>query len=1041
MSRPIRHAALAAALVAAAVALVAPGSAQAQEVRPDPPAILGAVDGYWMLDRDGWVYGFGAALDLGNPSALLGDRQAVGLAPHPDARGYWVLADDGSVYGYGSASYLGGGLDPSLLLPGERASTISATPSGLGYWIFTDRGRAVARGDAVHHGDLVELGLGGSLNGPIVDAVAQADGTGYYMVGSDGGVFAFGSARFAGSMGSTPLNAPVNGLAPDRDGTGYRLVASDGGVFAFDADFRGSMGSTPLNAPVVGMIGYGDGYLMVASDGGIFNFSGRDFVGSFGGRSLPAPIVGVAGLPASITGSLWRLPIEDARGGDGVLPGVPASIAPVAFSRRSTDGLTFPVPPELRDQTVAVTGDLDGDGVDDIVIGGRRSTEASIVWFRWTGSSWHRHTIEPDSLRLEAGGALGDIDGDGDLDLVVGEDTTGDELWWWENPAPATPDRWVRRVIKRGFGNQHHDQLLADLDGDGRLELAFWNQKDGNALRIAEIPTDPTVEPWPSGVIFRGASTSEGLAAADVDGDGQDDLVAGGYWFSAANGVYTAHEIDRSMSATRVVVGQLVAGGRPEVVFDSGDGVGRLRMYRWDGSAWVGRDLLDEDSVHGHSLDLGDVNRDGHLDLFSAEVGVDGDHPQVRVLYGNGAGGFAHQIVSGGVGLHESGLADVDGDGDLDIVGKPLLPDDPSITVWINEGGWPGRLGGWHRHVVDDAVGHRTIFVEHADLDGDGVEDVLTGGWWWRNTGTIGDDWPRRTIGAGFGQVYLAEDLDGDGDVDLFGGDAEGSRFDGDLRWAENDGTGSFTVHDNIESADGALLQGAVVVELVPGVTSIALSFDDAVGGLQLVTLPPAGRRATATWTVDRVAEVAGEELAAGDVDGDGDVDLFDGVAWFRNDGGSLTRVPVVPVGDGEADRVALADIDSDGDLDGVVTFGHDGVGRVRWYAQPDDPTAPWAERVIDDLGDANALSLDVGDLDGDGDVDVIVGEHTNPSTDGLRTLVYENVSGSFRSRAIEAGDEHHDGTQLVDLDGDGDLDVVSIGWLHRRLIVLEHVG
>ncbi|MEM8903743.1 MAG: VCBS repeat-containing protein, partial [Actinomycetota bacterium] len=806
----------------------------------------------------------------------------------------------------------------------------------------------------------------------------------------------------------------------------------------------GSMGSRPLNAPVVGMIGYGDGYLMVASDGGIFNFSERAFVGSFGGAALPAPIVGVAGLPDLITGSPWRIPVlppGDGPIGDVVIDPGAGTLAPVAFSRRSTEGGTFPAPPEHRDQTLAVTGDLDGDGIDDIVIGGRRGSEDSLVWFRRTGDTWERRTIETDSLRIEAGGALGDIDGDGDLDLVAGEDTTGDELWWWENPAPATPDRWVRRVVKRGAGNQHHDQVLADLDGDGELELAFWNQRDGDALRIAEIPADPTVEPWPSSVVFRGATRSEGLATGDVDGDGVAELVGGGYWFDHSNGIYTAVEIDRSMSETRVVTGQFVEGGRPEVVFDSADAVGPLRLYEWDGTTWVGRDLLAEPNVRGHNLDSGDVNGDGHLDLLTGEVGIDADdHPQLRILYGDGAGGFAHQIVSAGVGMHESELADLDGDGDLDVLGKPFRPGDPSVTVWINQGNRPGPLGGWHRHVVDDAVGHRTVFVEHADLDGDGDEDLVTGGWWWRNPGVPGGSWERVEIGGDLRQVALVHDLDGDGDVDLFGGDEPGSGWDGDLRWARNDGDGGFEVFDDIESAEGGLLQGVVAVDLVPGVTSIALSYNDGVGGLQLVTVPSDPTRSR--WTTEQaVATVAGEELVAADVDGDGDADLFDGEAWYRNDGGRLSRIVVVTVGAGEPDRVALADVDGDGDLDGVVGFGEDGVGRVRWYEQGDDPAAPWAERVIDDLGDANALSLDVGDVDGDGDPDVVVGEHTNPSTDGLRTLVYENRGGTFVARVIEAGDEHHDGTQLVDLDGDGDLDLVTIGWLHRRLIVLEHVG
>jgi hypothetical protein len=82
----------------------------------------------------------------------------------------------------------------------------------------------------------------------------QGNGSGYWLVASDGGVFTFGTAQFYGSMGGKHLNSPITGIVATADGHGYWLVAKDGGVFTFgDATFNGSMGAVTLAAPVVGM--------------------------------------------------------------------------------------------------------------------------------------------------------------------------------------------------------------------------------------------------------------------------------------------------------------------------------------------------------------------------------------------------------------------------------------------------------------------------------------------------------------------------------------------------------------------------------------------------------------------------------------------------------------------------------------------------------------------------------------------------------------------------------------------------------------------
>ena len=156
---------------------------------------------------------------------------------------------------------------------------MAATPDGAGYWLVASDGGIFAFGDAHFYGS-----MGGKpLNKPIVGIAATPDGAGYWEVASDGGIFAFGDAAFYGSMGGTTLSAPVVGIAVTPDGGGYWEVASDGGIFAFgDAQFYGSMGGKPLNKPIVGIAVTpdGGGYWEVASDGGIFAFGDAQFYGS-----------------------------------------------------------------------------------------------------------------------------------------------------------------------------------------------------------------------------------------------------------------------------------------------------------------------------------------------------------------------------------------------------------------------------------------------------------------------------------------------------------------------------------------------------------------------------------------------------------------------------------------------------------------------------------------------------------------------------------------------------------------------------------------
>ncbi|WNJ20221.1 VCBS repeat-containing protein [Pontibacter sp. G13] len=389
-----------------------------------------------------------------------------------------------------------------------------------------------------------------------------------------------------------------------------------------------------------------------------------------------------------------------------------------AWERISTDDEALALPNSGTQQTAALTVDLNGDGAEDFLIAERTEAPA-LTAYLFDGNGWIRHVADSGKLNIEAGATHADIDGDGDQDVVFGGSSKSNQLWWWENPFPNFDPThpWKRHAIKQDGAPKHHDQLFGDFDGDGQQELVFWNQ-GARSLMLAEIPNDPrSADGWDIRPIYTytgdsemqpalglggypgwsGVNEHEGLTSIDMDGDGILDIVGGGRWYRFDGEQFQAHIIDASYVFSRSIVGQFIEGNRPEVILCVGDGKGPLYLYEWiEWEGWKGskrgtgtwkRTLLVEEIDNGHTLQALDFNGDGHLDFFTAEMRLGGKNPdaRMRIFLGDGQGGFIAREIATGFGVHEGQMADLDGDGDWDILGKPYNWATPQLNLWINQ--------------------------------------------------------------------------------------------------------------------------------------------------------------------------------------------------------------------------------------------------------------------------------------------------------------------------------------------------------------------
>jgi hypothetical protein len=376
------------------------------------------------------------------------------------------------------------------------------------------------------------------------------------------------------------------------------------------------------------------------------------------------------------------------------------------WTRLCTEYGDIEIPNKGTIQNDCLIADFNKDSTDEFVIFEKTEAPSVVMYVHEEGRKWLKYSIEKRKTPTGEASAFCDIDGDGDLDIANGSEDAN-QIFWWENPYPDyNPEKgWKRHYIKKSGEKLHRDMVFGDFNGDGQIELAFWNQ-GVNSLFIANKPDNVfKTDEWPLINIFtyntdcqmmqrssgtelkqNGINFHEGICKSDINLDGIDDIVAGGMYFYFKDGSYIQNEIDESYISSKISAGQLLEGGRPEVVMVSGNGEGPLVMYNFDNGFW-NPTVLIKFTRRAHSLQVIDFDKDGDLDIFLSEMKTkDINDPKIYILLNIGSGNFERMEVASSYGTHNSGLGDFDGDGDYDIIGKPYGWDTPRLDLWINEG-------------------------------------------------------------------------------------------------------------------------------------------------------------------------------------------------------------------------------------------------------------------------------------------------------------------------------------------------------------------
>ena len=367
---------------------------------------------------------------------------------------------------------------------------------------------------------------------------------------------------------------------------------------------------------------------------------------------------------------------------------------------------------------------------------------------------------------------------------------------------------------------------------------------------------------------------------------------------------------------------------------------------------WFTEHLIFDGYAYAFGIAAADLDGDGDLDLTSADAEP---HDRLYWFENDGSGNFERHLIQENdpERLERHCIGDIDGDGDPDVA---IVKNKFGDLLWFENNGTLRDGTLWERHVITRGKLPGAYHVELVDLDGDGDLDAAGSGWrlgnqfaWFENDGTPGEgEWRKYPIEVDVGETrtILPADFDGDGDPDLLGT----SRTANQVMWYENpeNPTSDKWIKHVIEATQAPIHGEPADM--------------DGDGDMDVVM-------ALGAWGAMHQGDQVKPEREK-------DRPVFTHsynhhVVWYENDGVNLNGWTRHVISDdlNEAFEAVAGDLDGDGDMD-VVATGFSRPGQVLWFENVGDPTGAWTAHVLKNNW-KNANQVILADLDGDKDLDV----------------------------------------------------------------------